>query len=427
MTELSTNTDGLMLDLSYDAIRTAMVEAGSQPEVQLAGIDPISAIDLESVRVQRKTTQQVQNVNLAVVPHMPLTKITFDARHPAVRVSTALRTTLSKVPGVRVSSPRDIREQLRRLRGDGIDEKKTIRGLAARLGVDFVVWGELADDAATVQTAAYRRSDGQPVASLPISLADNSGKMAYALISASAREAPDDQALSQLLTNMNALGDAIKSPMSANPAAHDQLLTAMEALEQALEFEAGNEQSAELLDTADEAIRTALSFDKKNSIPYWLRSNVAYNQAAQHFRRGEKEAGEAKMKLVKSSLSEAFRYIESLASQSLRTEIEADYVLLDQRDGTEAAGLYRELIRPNQPLESQLRGHWMLSGIHAGDWGMADQGVVDTGKARGHVVEIMANWSDSPESKLLKQWLQWDDSTEQTEFNYLPRLNMDLD
>ena len=85
-----------------------------------------------------------------------------------------------------------------------------------------------------------------------------------------------------------------------------------------------------------------------------------------------------------------------------------------------------ELIKVNQPIQSQLRGHWMLAGIYAGDWGNAGKPIVDAEQSRRHITEILSNWPDSPEAKLLKQWLRWDDTKQQTDFNFLPSLNSDL-
>ena len=67
----------------------------------------------------------------------------------------------------------------------------------------------------------------------------------------------------------------------------------------------------------------------------------------------------------------------------------------------------------------------MLAGIYAGDWSVEESNV-DPGLARETVVQILANWPDSPEASLLKQWLRWDETMEQTQFNYLPRLNVKL-
>jgi hypothetical protein len=349
--------------------------------------------------------------------------MSFDARDSAVQVSTALRTQLASVPGVRVATPRDIKEQLLRLRAEGITDDKAIRGLAARLGVDFVVWGSLAPDQPTVETAAYRRNDGKKIAT--IKLAKHSNKLAYALIQASAKNAPDDVALKQLFENMDQLQAQITQPMAKNAATHDDLLTALEALEQALAYEAGSDDSAELLDTADRASKKAISAEPKNALGHWLQANVAYNQASRHYRTGNAEEAKARMRDVRTSLGEAVKNRIGLEPQSLLIEIEADYYL-NERQPEEAVKRYLELTKLDQPLQSQLRGHWMLAGIYAGDWGNAQKAIVDASESRRHITEILANWPDSAEAKLLKQWLRWDDTKEQTDFNYLPSLNTGL-
>ncbi len=58
MNALCSGTDGLMLDLSYPEIRTALIDAGKQPDVDLVQIEPISAIDLAAVR--RENLQRIE-------------------------------------------------------------------------------------------------------------------------------------------------------------------------------------------------------------------------------------------------------------------------------------------------------------------------------------------------------------------------------
>ena len=41
-------------------------------------------------------------------------------------------------------------------------------------------------------------------------------------------------------------------------------------------------------------------------------------------------------------------------------------------------------------------------------------------------MQILSNWPDSPQARLLKRWLKFDETTQQTEFNYLPMVNMQL-
>ena len=418
MNELASGTDGLMLDLSYEAIRTAMVEAARQPETQLTTIEPITAIDLAAVRREVDPKQPMKHVQVAVIPHMPLQKVSFDSRHPAVRVSAALRTKFESVPGVRVASPNDVKEQLRRLRAQGLSEEQAMRGIAARLGVDFVVWGALDRTRGMVQTAAYRRGDGQAV--IPVKLDSRDDSMAYALIQASAKSAPNDIALQQLLSRMEGVRSSLSVALAKSDATRDELLSALESLEQALGYESGSAEATALLQQADRSSRAAIVAEPTNALAHWLQANVAYNQGASLFRGGEKEAAAKRRNDVRASLSEAVKYRKSLEMPSLATEIEADYYLLSNREIGKAVERYLALTKRDQPSKSQLRGHWMLAGIFAGDWGVAESEIVNAEKARYHMTHVLANWPDSPEAKLLKKWLRWDEATQETEFNHLP-------
>jgi hypothetical protein len=62
----------------------------------------------------------------------------------------------------------------------------------------------------------------------------------------------------------------------------------------------------------------------------------------------------------------------------------------------------------------------MLLGIHCGDWGTS---APDLAAARNQAIIILANWPNSDEATLLKQWLRWDDQNQRTRFNYLPKTN----
>ncbi len=427
MNTLASNTDGLMLDLSYPEIRTALIDAGKQPEVGLAQIEPITAIDLAAAqRIDGTQVAMTKPVSLAILPHSPLSSMTFNPQSEAVQVSTALRHRFSQLPGVRLVSPLDIERQLRRLRSDGIPVDQSLRGLAGRLGVDYVVWGSVEPNSARVQTAAYRRSDGSRI--VEISFDGDRGKLVNVLLTAASKElGAGDEAFSTLSSRMKSLSldNTLNQPLANDVSTSREILAAMEALEQSLALEAGDTASVALLEQANTSLKAALTADGKNALAHWLAANVAYNQATRLFKLGQKEAAETLMREMKSSLRRAIRERSDVDVPSFVTEIEADYALLVDRNTAKAIEKYKELTSEDMPLQSQLRGHWMLAGIYAGDWSVGDS-VTDPKLARQHIVQILANWPDSPEATLLKQWLRWNDSLEQTEFNYLPRMNAEL-
>ena len=217
MGSMAKGTGGLMLDLSYPAIRTALIDSAKHPSVNYAQIEPITAIDVAAaVRRVPVTGGEDREVSIAVIPHDdPLADISFDARRESVQVSTALRHRLGSLPGVRVASTNDIKRQLRRMRADGINDENAIRGLAARLGVDFVVWGKLLPQAAQIQTAAYRKSDGKKV--VQVSFGGDKGKLAGVLLTAANGASQPDQALQELFS-----ADAIKGPADGHERAARQ-------------------------------------------------------------------------------------------------------------------------------------------------------------------------------------------------------------
>ena len=88
-------------------------------------------------------------------------------------------------PGIRVVSPREVKDQLRRIRVEGLGGETAIRALAARLGVDYVIWGSLDTTGETVQAEIYRRNDGQKI--VAVTLASQRDDLAYDLMEAAVK------------------------------------------------------------------------------------------------------------------------------------------------------------------------------------------------------------------------------------------------
>ncbi len=428
MNALASGTDGLMLDLSYPEIRTAMIDAGKQPTATFAEIEPITGIDIVAARRIDAPQPKFQPVSLAFLPHSPFLNMSFDPNNDAVQVSTAMRHRFSQLPGVRVASPLDIERQLRRLRSEGVNPDQLVRALASRLGVDYVVWGSVEPNTPRVQTAAYRRRDGERV--VQVTFDGDRGRLANVLLTAAqplASNETDSDAFASLAQRVKSLSmdESMDQPISRDPATSREILAAMEALQQSLAYVSGDEASVSLLERADASCRAALVSEPRHPLAHWLAANVAYNQALRLYKLGEIDAAEKRMSESKSSLRRAIRQLQDVDSENLAVEIEADFALLVQRDLGAAISKYTEMTSETSPSSSQCRGHWMLAGIYAGDWSV-DEAYVDPKLARENVIQILANWPDSPESTLLKQWLRWDDESEQTEFNYLPRMNVQL-
>lgn len=427
MNALAEGTDGLMLDLSYPDIRKAIVDAGRKPRSEYARIDPITQQDLENARAAhgpRAPEESLQEVQIAVLPHLPLDQMSFDPRNPAVQVSTALRHKLEDVPRMRVISPYDVERQLRRLRAEGIEEPQKIRALAARLGADYVLWGETDPSGAEIRSAVFSRSTGESMAQ--VNHTGGSIRLASAILNA-----PTEDPLLRSLRNHPAFDDKrfterLTDSLASSPATTREILAALEALEQSLGYLVGDPASNELLRTAATAAEAALKDEPRNGVAHWLLANTNFNLAQQAIGAGNQDEADSHMQTMVRSLERAYRFRDTIASASLSKEIASDYVLLADRDVSLAIKRY-EAIASDRGVSSSVRrrAHWMLTGIYAGDWSV-DAEHVDPSKAREHAIAILANWEKSPEAELLRTWLRWDPKSNKTESPYLPKSNARL-
>ena len=139
MNALAAGTGGLMLDLSYPDIRKAIVAAGQRPRADYLPIDPITDDDLQRARTETagspdESDPTASEVRVAVLPHLPFQKMSFDPREPATQVAAGLRHKFESLPRVRVSSPYDVEHQLRRLRTAGLNESQQIRRAGVAVG-----------------------------------------------------------------------------------------------------------------------------------------------------------------------------------------------------------------------------------------------------------------------------------------------------
>ncbi|MGB7347002.1 MAG: vWA domain-containing protein [Pirellulaceae bacterium] len=439
ISEIVTGTDGLMIDLSYPEIRSALQQAGKRPTIDYTSIAPITADDirrrantLEETDGDAPTTPN-KPVRVAVLPYQKLDQVSFDPKLDSVQIATAVRHRFDQISGVRVSSPVDVQRQLRRLQAEGIAPDEMLRSLTARLGVDYVVWGQI-ESPALVRTAAYQRSNGRPVFSVVCNHDPNNVAQVVVDAAAAGKQTgeQDDQAtgdfqmLSQRVKQSNQKAP-IEGPIAKSPAATSEILMAMESLQQALGQEIGSEASDELLKSAELSIASAVKTESQNALGHWLQANVAMNQASALYAAGESKSAATKMTLVRSSLRRAKRSSRNLPP-SIAMEIDADEALLVRRNYSAAIDLYKQLAATEQPSSTRLRAHWMLTGLYAGDWGLAnDQSeLVDAVKVRSHAIEIMANWPESPAADMIRRWLRWDDDAQRSQFHHFPKSNVQL-
>ncbi|HBJ34362.1 MAG TPA: VWA domain-containing protein [Planctomycetaceae bacterium] len=430
MNALASGTGGMMLDLSYPDIRNAITQAGRQPRFQYQQIEPITQDDLVEARAAEAAANgppdpKTAEVRIAILPHLPIREVSFDARNPAVQVAAGLRHKLEGLPRVRVASPYDVKRQMDRLKAGGLSESILIRELAARLGVDYIVWGTLDQTGTPIVSNVFERRSGELVAKV-----SHAGEVTQ-LASVILNSPMDDKRFgslkdSQRLVPTETITQQLQKPLAKDEATTRELLTALESLQQVIGLLVDDPQSQPLLATAQAAAEAALVSEPDNGLAYWLLANIHFNRGSRALADGNSEAAQAAMAEMKRELSRAFRFVKTIDSLSLANEIMSDHCFLVDRNLPLAIKRYEALsANPSVCPSVRRRAHWILTGIYCGDWGV-EPNFVNPQAARKHAIAIMANWETSPEANLLRKWLGWDPKTNRTEHPHLPLSHSDL-
>jgi hypothetical protein len=416
LNDLAGGTDGNMLDLSYPDIQKVILEAAQQERVAYQPIEPLSKADVEAARQRAR-----EKVRLAILPHLPLDAMSFDPSKPEVQLATELRSQLRRSDRIDVVSPVDLERKFRSAPKRSLSPEQFLQALALQVRADYVIWGDFAPGqrGIDVRSSVYAKDTGAKVAE------------------ASLRQTREPEAVTQLTTRLAedvrrrqsamVLASAIASVQPQAPSvlytaqARAELLAGMEALEQAVGRPQGDSEAMRLLDQAGGLLQTAVEQEPQNAFAHLLLANCLFNQAETFHKQGDAAQAEAKRQVFLKELGLAYVHRERAQDPLVKREIEGDYQLLVNKDAGKAIEQYQALTQTGQS-EAALRAHWMLAGIRSGDWGVAAEFVAPE-EARGHLIEILAHWPDSPEAQLLRQSLRWDEEDGRTEFAYMPRLN----
>jgi tetratricopeptide (TPR) repeat protein len=175
-----------------------------------------------------------------------------------------------------------------------------------------------------------------------------------------------------------------------------------------------------LLLQAETALQKALSEDARNPFIHQLLASCYYNLASATRDEGDQESAASYSAKYVASLNRDYRDRSRIKWPVLRKEIEADFQLLVRKDYDEAIRLYRELADnlSANPLGTSQRAHWMLAGILAGDWGVAES-ATDIEQAREHLVDVLAHWPDSVPAQVIRHALRWNEETGENDFEHL--------
>jgi tetratricopeptide (TPR) repeat protein len=440
MNTLSGETEGLMLDLSYPDIRSALEQAVKTKDVTYQEVGRISRGDVEGLREQAKAKKSLlaegRRVRIAVLPHMPLTDVGFDPAREEVQVATELEQRFARIPGAEVRSAAAVERNVALLSGRGVRGEGLLQALAAAVRVDYVVWGAVSrsGDVVRIESAIYDPVTGKKLiqdsvqSSPQLNLTQLTGRLATNLIRETISRNVDGR-LAATFTNFQQsapVQQAVLSPVARTVEARNAVNEGFAHLERALEFSAGEEASREPLEKAlaklDESL--GMNGDPTNPFAHLLLASCHRNLAALAAREERADDAAKHQKEALEALNKAYRFRNEAEYAYLKREIEADYLLMVKQDIPAAIKAYTELAQtnPDTSLRTALRAHWMLAGVYSGDWGVAPEHI-NADQARQALVKIMAHWPDTSEARFIERNLRWDGEQGENRFEYFPRTN----
>ena len=434
MGTISTQTGGLLVDLSYDDIRRTIEATMAKPRVRYTPIKQITRDDVEAKRRELAAAAQAsRRARVAILPHMPLAEMSFDSNRPEVMVAAELRHKFRLAENADVKSASSVRRMFIALQGRGLSETRFLRTLASGLNVDYVVWGQLKQLPGTAGTleitsAIYSRATGKPIvrraekSNVNVNPAQNiTNQLAAGLIRTAATAGNVDQRLALAFRANDDTISQVVRPVATLPETRDQILVGFDLLEQSLAYQVGEPDGLEKLKQAEIQLRKATRRDPRNALAQHLLGNCYFNQARHFEQESDEKLAQQKARAFGGALQLAKRN-RSSADQNTQIEIDADYELY-LGDVTKAVESYRRLTGAEDPAERNLhmalRAHWMLAGIYSGDFDVAAE-IVNGNLARDHLLHILAEWPDSYQADLIRRYMRWDEESAETKHNHLP-------
>lgn len=424
---LSQSTDGRSINL----------DDPSQVQFWLTGKQQMEPIRPEEVQayLNESTASNQSSVRMAVLPFLPLPSMNFDAEPDSreIAVSTQIRERLSRVPNVTLASLAETRDAFEKLKSkpdaDAAASDTFLAEFAKELNVDYVVRGEFQPVRDTFElNLSLVGQDGKELVAEQAELRANDEQQSAATlnemfdrvfreaVSVSRRERSNESLVSvfsQLNDVDNPLADEILAPLTADNRAQREILAALTLLEDSLVFPKDPERVN--LDEEQQAQRTLLAaqrhldraceFEKGSPFANYLMA-ICYYNLSQH------EAATDELTKCYERLRVAYDNLERIPNKKdpIRTEIEATYKLLISKDVGAAVEKYEQLLshRADNRGRFALRAHWMLVGIHLGEWGAISHArkLVDVKAARPHILALLAYWPESPEAKFYQQCIK---------------------
>ena len=433
MSRISSETGGLMLDMSYADVRQQLRENARRSQPESVRIGFITQDEIEAARANAPNiSANEEKLKVAVLPMMSLDRISFFHEKPEVQLATELRQLFKLAPQTRLVNPRQIETELKRIKSEGLPIEQWGQALCYRLRADIVLTGRMSvsGDQSRVVMQPFARNASSPLSAIDVS--SRSGDLAKQLIAQIGAARTESTEYGQLSARMKKLADEQKIDQSdigilatLDPESKALLLSGLEALEQALGYSLGEPNGKSLLDVAENKLIEFVNLQPKQPFVHALLASCRYNQAKALETMGFVEDMKVKFSESVDSIKQAYSLRNQLLDGLTRLEIEGDYNLMVRQEYESAIEKYSEMINQDDasPLNRALRAHWMIAGIRAGDWqgSKPDPSVVDLEQARQHLIQILAFWPDSVEAQKIKKSLHWDARKDKSRTPFFPK------
>jgi len=432
MGQLSSRTGGLMLDLSFSQIKEKVASAAQRPRADFAFVGAITDEDI--AQVQQDAQEQfgeLKSIRVAILPHVPLSAMTFYHEDPGVRFASQLRYTLGRLPGVKTISSRQIESEFLRLKSGPVEKSQWPQALCLRLRADVLIMGDLRAnrDQVDVQSQVYAANSAEPIASIAASGTEDVLMGSYLKAIPETRPATGPMALlaqsvgSEQGSELREFWPGILGQMNANE--QGSLLSAMDLIEKSVDVSVEPEQRVNDLSAAIELLEPLAGDAAANAFTHSLLASANYNLAKTREEQGQVDQAKSAMTRAIGYLTKAFDGRRQLNDRLLQAEIEADHALLVRKDYPAAVRRYQAITEFSEAsqLKMALRAHWMLAGVQCGDWGasQAEDFQPSTPLARWHLIQILAFWPESEEARVIQKYMRWSTGDGKTGTPYFPK------
>ncbi len=430
--ELTSQTGGWMLDLSDPKLLESITAAAQGAVSEFIEIEPITRAELEELRAtavsKHSALAPTGRVRIAVMPHLQLEKMNFSRRDPAVRFADEMRSQLETIGlDVDVVSSYELERTFFKLAIKGMSREAALQQLGLAVAADYVIWGALdSGPPGKVDSGILDTKSGKFVVSIPGGVAAQfpvrAGLCSTVLdrLAQASKQSGDPLQLARVERKF-------KTRLVASTEEVERLtLAARGRIADAMQVELGQGSSSQLWDEAQVDLESALKLEADNPLVNALLANVYFGQFQILGATGDAAGAAAKRRLANQFAGEAKKNAGRVF-ESDQLEIDADFNFY-RGNFQQAAAIYEQLAQRGDTLAHVERARWMLTGIYSGDWGVdsSAQELVDAGKARAQVVQLLAFFPESPHARLLEKHLLWDEARGGTLSKSLPRTHVNV-